>query len=79
MNELEIAKNLIRILVCYGIVKNWSKDELFKMYEQLGIPMNLVKDTLCEQAEQIRVCGQNFKQFVQIQIHLLDFNRTKII
>ena len=32
MNELEIAKALIRILVCYGIVRNWSKDELFKTY-----------------------------------------------
>lgn len=48
MNELEITKALICILVCYGIVRNWSKDELFKMYEQLEIPMNLVKDTLCE-------------------------------
>lgn len=48
MNELEITKALICILVCYGIVRNWSNDELFKMYEQLEIPMNLVKDTLCE-------------------------------
>ena len=51
MNKLEVAKNLIRILVCYGIVKNWSKDELFKMYEQLGIPMDLVKDTLYKEVE----------------------------
>lgn len=51
MNELEIAKALIRILVCYGIVRNWSKDELFKMYEQLGISMDLVKDTLYKEME----------------------------
>ena len=51
MNEMEITKDLIRVLAFYGIVKNWDKDELLEEYEHLGIPETLVNETLCEGAE----------------------------
>lgn len=51
MDELEITKDLIRVLAFYGIVKDWDKDELLEEYERLGIPVSLVNETLCEGAE----------------------------
>ncbi len=51
MNELEITKDLIRTMAFFGIVKNWDKDRLLEAYEYLGIPVDLVNETLCEGIE----------------------------
>lgn len=51
MDELEITKDLIRVLAFYGIVKDWDMDELLDEYEHLGIPIVLVNETLREGAE----------------------------
>lgn len=50
-DELEISKDLIRVLAFYGIVKGWDKDALIKEYEHLGISIDLVNETLTEGAE----------------------------
>lgn len=51
MDELEITKDLIRVLAFYGIVKGWDKDELLGEYKHLEITVSLVNETLCEGAE----------------------------
>lgn len=51
MDELEITKDLIRVLAFYGIVKDWDMDELLDEYEHFGIPIVLVNETLREGAE----------------------------
>lgn len=51
MDELEITKDLIRVLAFYGIVKDWDEEKLLDEYEHLGIPESLVNETLCEGVE----------------------------
>ncbi len=51
MDELEITKDLIRVLAFYGILKDWDMDELLDEYEHLGIPIVLVNETLREGVE----------------------------
>lgn len=51
MDELEITKDLIRVLAFYGILKDWDMYELLDEYEHLGIPIVLVNETLREGVE----------------------------
>ena len=51
MDELEITKDLIRVLEFYGIVKVWDIYVLLDVYEHLVIPIVLVYETLREGVE----------------------------
>ncbi|MCD8120850.1 MAG: hypothetical protein LUE65_01235 [Clostridiales bacterium] len=51
MNEKEITKDLIRALMFFGIVRGWKISKLIDEYERLGIPKELVNDTLNEGCE----------------------------
>lgn len=46
MDKKEIATELITSLMFYGVVSGWSSDELREKYSYLGIPEELVNETL---------------------------------
>lgn len=46
MNKKEITTELIVSLMFYGIVSGWSTDELKEKFNYLGIPEELVNETL---------------------------------
>ncbi|WP_165852794.1 hypothetical protein [Coprococcus sp. AF19-8AC] len=48
MDEKEIIQNLIRALMFYGITKGWELQKLTEEYMRLGIPEELVNETLNE-------------------------------
>lgn len=48
MDERGITQNLIRVLIIYGITKNWDVPKLLEEYERYGIPRKLVDETLNE-------------------------------
>lgn len=51
MNEMEITKDLIRVLMFFSIFKKWKIDKLLEVYNYLGIPSDLVNETLNEGTE----------------------------
>lgn len=46
MSKESITEDVIVSLMFYGIISGWSTDELKEKYEYLGIPKDIVNETL---------------------------------